>query len=220
MYSIAIDGPAGAGKSTIAKNIAKELGFIYIDTGAMYRAIALFLIRNNIPSDDEKKISEAVKKVNIEIEYVKGVQQVILNGENISELIRTNEVSQMASISSVYPDVRLKLVDIQRCLAEKVNVVMDGRDIGTYVLPEATLKIYLTASVEERAKRRYNEYVNIGVSANLENIKKEIEERDFRDMNRDFAPLKKAEDAVVVDSSFMNIEDVKDYVINKFDLVK
>ncbi|MDF2820230.1 MAG: cmk [Clostridiales bacterium] len=220
MYSIAIDGPAGAGKSTIAKNIAKELGFIYIDTGAMYRAIALFLIRNNIPSDDEKKISEAVKKVNIEIEYVKGVQQVILNGENISELIRTNEVSKMASISSVYPDVRLKLVDIQRCLAEKVNVVMDGRDIGTYVLPEATLKIYLTASVEERAKRRYNEYVNIGVSANLENIKKEIEERDFRDMNRDFAPLKKAEDAVVVDSSFMNIEDVKDYVINKFDLVK
>lgn len=220
MYSIAIDGPAGAGKSTIAKNIAYELNYIYVDTGAMYRAIALFLIRNKIPADEERKISEAVCNINVEIMYENSEQQVILNGENVSKLIRTNQVSQMASISSVYPDVRLKLVEIQRKLALKQNVIMDGRDIGTYVLPEATLKIYLTASVEQRALRRYHEYSNKGEVADLEHIKNEIEERDFRDINREFAPLKKADDAVIVDTSFMTIKEVQDCIIDKFNLVK
>lgn len=220
MYSIAIDGPAGAGKSTIAKNIAYELNYIYVDTGAMYRAIALFLIRNNIPADEERKISEAVCNINVEIMYENSEQQVILNGENVSKLIRTNQVSQMASISSVYPDVRLKLVEIQRKLALKQNVIMDGRDIGTYVLPEATLKIYLTASVEQRALRRYHEYSNKGEVADLEHIKNEIEERDFRDINREFAPLKKADDAVIVDTSFMTIKEVQDCIIDNFNLKK
>lgn len=216
MYSIAIDGPAGAGKSTIARNVAKQLGFIYIDTGAMYRAMALYIMRHSISPEDEAGILSVLEDVNIEINHQDGEQLVILNGEDVTKLIRTNKVSQMASITSVYPKVRIKLVEIQRKLASKENVVMDGREIGTYVLPGATLKIYLTASVEERAKRRFNEYRTKGVEADLEHIRVEIEERDYRDMNREFAPLRKAEDAVEVDTSTMTIEEVQVCIIEEF----
>lgn len=220
MYSIAIDGPAGAGKSTIAKNIAKKLGFIYIDTGAMYRAMALYIMRNNIASDDEEGILAVLDQVHIEIQHVNGEQHVYLNEEDVTTVIRTNEVSQMASVTSVYPKVRIKLVEIQRKLAEKTNVIMDGREIGTYVLPNASLKIFLTASVAERARRRFEENQAKGIASDLEQIKREIEERDHRDMNRAFAPLKKAEDAIEVDSSHMTIEEVEDAIIKEFEKIK
>lgn len=216
-FSIAIDGPAGAGKSTIAKIIAKKLSFIYVDTGAMYRAMALYFIRNNIMADDKDKIEEACNLVDISIEYMDGEQQIILNGENVTGLIRTEEVGNMASACSVYSKVRLKLVELQRSLAEKSNVVMDGRDIGTYVLPNANLKIYLTASSKERAKRRYLELINKGISADIENIEKDIIDRDNRDMNREFAPLKQAEDAIVIDSSNMTIDEVADSIIKYYE---
>jgi len=219
-YSIAIDGPAGAGKSTVAKRIAKRLNFIYVDTGAMYRALALHFIRNNISSDERDKIEEACKYADITIEYVNGEQQVILNGENVSGLIRTEEVGNMASASSVYPPVRLKLVELQRALAAKADVVMDGRDIGTYVLPNADLKIYLTASSAERARRRHLELKERGIDADINEIEKDIIERDKRDMNREFAPLRKAEDAVLVDSSDMIIDEVTETIIDKFNAVK
>lgn len=219
-YSIAIDGPAGAGKSTVAKRIAKHLNFIYVDTGAMYRALALHFIRNNISSDERDKIEEACKYADITIEYVNGEQQVILNGENVSGLIRTEEVGNMASASSVYPPVRLKLVELQRALAAKADVVMDGRDIGTYVLPNADLKIYLTASSAERARRRHLELKERGIDADINEIEKDIIERDKRDMNREFAPLRKAEDAVLVDSSDMTIDEVTETIIDKFNAVK
>lgn len=219
-YSIAIDGPAGAGKSTVAKRIAKRLNFIYVDTGAMYRALALHFIRNNISSDERDKIEEACKYADITIEYVNGEQQVILNGENVSGLIRTEEVGNMASASSVYPPVRLKLVELQRALAAKADVVMDGRDIGTYVLPNADLKIYLTASSVERARRRHLELKERGIDADINEIEKDIIERDKRDMNREFAPLRKAEDAVLVDSSDMTIDEVTETIIDKFNAVK
>lgn len=219
-YSIAIDGPAGAGKSTVAKRIAKRLNFIYVDTGAMYRALALHFIRNNISSDERDKIEEACKYADITIEYVNGEQQVILNGENVSSLIRTEEVGNMASASSVYPPVRLKLVELQRALAAKADVVMDGRDIGTYVLPNADLKIYLTASSAERARRRHLELKERGIDADINEIEKDIIERDKRDMNREFAPLRKAEDAVLVDSSDMTIDEVTETIIDKFNAVK
>ena len=190
-YSIAIDGPAGAGKSTIAKRIAKSLSFVYVDTGAMYRAIALHLIRQ-------------------------GEQQVLLNAENVTGLIRTEEVGNMASASSVNPKVRLKLVELQRALAAGADVVMDGRDIGTYVLPDAFLKIYLTASVKTRANRRYLELQKKGIPCDLAQITEDIEERDHRDMTREFAPLKQAEDAVLVDTSSMNIEEVADQILKLY----
>ena len=216
-FSIAIDGPAGAGKSTIAKIIAKKLSFIYVDTGAMYRAMALYFIRNNIMADDKDKIEEACNLVDISIEYMDGEQQIILNGENVTGLIRTEEVGNMASACSVYSKVRLKLVELQRSLAEKSNVVMDGREIGTYVLPNANLKIYLTASSKERAKRRYLELINKGISADIDNIEKDIIDRDNRDMNREFAPLKQAEDAIVIDSSNMTIDEVADSIIKYYE---
>jgi len=212
-YSIAIDGPAGAGKSTIAKRIAKHLNFIYVDTGAMYRALALYFIRNNISPDEKEKIKNACNNADITIEYLNGEQQVILNGENVSHLIRTEEVGNMASAASVYPSVRLKLVELQRNLAKKANVVMDGRDIGTYVLPNADLKIYLTAGSSERARRRYLELKERGIAADISEIEKDIIERDKRDMNRDFAPLRQAEDAILIDSSDMTIEEVNETII-------
>ena len=206
-YSVAIDGPAGAGKSTIAKRVAKEKDFIYIDTGAMFRAMAIHFLRCGIAADDHEKISEAVKDVNVTISYVNGEQNVFLNGENVTGQLRTEEVGNMASASSVNGDVRKKLLELQRKLAASANVVMDGRDIGTVVLPDADVKVYLTASVEVRAQRRYKELIEKGQEADLEKIKKDIEERDYRDMNREIAPLRQAEDAILVDSSSMTIDE-------------
>ena len=206
--SIAIDGPAGAGKSTIAKLAAKELGFIYIDTGAMYRTIALYLIREHVDCEDEQALSDALRSIEVEISYTDGVQQLILNGENVTDLIRTEEVSQMASVSSAKPQVRQKLLQLQRTAAEKYDVIMDGRDIGTVILPDAQLKIYLTASIEERARRRYMEMQEKGIECDLHEIEADIAERDERDMNREVSPLKQAEDAVLIDSSHMTITDV------------
>lgn len=207
-YQIAIDGPAGAGKSTIAKNLAKELKFIYVDTGAMYRAMALYLIRKGVAASDSEGISRASREADITISYVDGAQQVLLNGENVTAFLRTEEVGNMASASSVNRDVRLKLVELQRALAARENVVMDGRDIGTYVLPDADVKVYLTASAACRAKRRYTELADKGEPCDLAAIEADIRERDERDMNREFAPLKQAKDAYFLDSSDLSIEEV------------
>lgn len=206
-FNVAIDGPAGAGKSTIAKIVAKEKQFIYVDTGAMYRAMAIHFIKKGIAATEMDKISEAVCDADVTIEYINGEQQVLLNGENVTPFLRTEEVGNMASASSVNGDVRRKLVELQQKLAETANVVMDGRDIGTCVLPNAQVKVYLTASVDVRAERRYKELVEKGMEADLEKIKKDIEERDYRDMNRDISPLRQAVDAVLVDSSNLNIEE-------------
>ena len=204
--NIAIDGPAGAGKSTIAKLVAKEKGFIYVDTGAMYRAIALYLIRNNVALDDSESMIKYASKAEVSIKYEDGQQQVILNGENVNGLIRTEEVSKMASVSSAVPEIRTMLLELQRKLARENDVVMDGRDIGTNILPNAQYKIFLTASAEERANRRYKELVERGEECDYEKIKADIIERDERDSNRATAPLKQAEDAILVDSSNMTIE--------------
>lgn len=212
-YNIAIDGPAGAGKSTIAKRVAKEKKYIYVDTGAMYRAMALFLLRCRIKPEEVEKISEKCKEADITIRYEEGEQVVFLNGENVNSLIRTEEVGNMASASSVNKDVRKKLVSLQQQLAKEADVVMDGRDIGTCVLPEADVKVYLTASTEVRAKRRYLELQAKGEICDLEKIRKDIEERDWRDMNREISPLKQAEDAVLLDSSHMEIEEVVERIL-------
>ncbi len=211
--NVAIDGPAGAGKSTIAKAVAKELGFIYVDTGAMYRAIALYLLRNGIKAEDEEAISTRCKEANVSIQYVDGKQVVLLNGEDVNPYIRTEEVGSMASSSSTNKEVRLQLLGLQRELAKNNDVVMDGRDIGTNILPDAQAKIYLTASIEVRALRRYKELVEKGMDCDLEEIKKEIAIRDQRDMNREIAPLKQAEDAYLLDSSELTIEEVKNEMI-------
>ncbi|MBR5407405.1 MAG: (d)CMP kinase [Lachnospiraceae bacterium] len=205
---IAIDGPAGAGKSTIAKRLAKESGYIYVDTGAMYRAMALYLLRRGISAEDKAGIESACEDADISIKYIDGEQNVILNGENVNGLIRTQEVSNMASASSVNGKVRQKLVSLQQKLAESTDVVMDGRDIGTTVLPDAEVKIYLTASVKVRAKRRYDELIAKGEESDLKVIEQEIRERDERDMTREISPLKKADDAIEVDTSDMGIEEV------------
>lgn len=212
--NIAIDGPAGAGKSTIAKQLAKQLGYIYVDTGAMYRAMAYFFLQKGIDASDEAKIAELCKGVDVTIIYENDEQQVILNGENVNGFIRQEEVGKMASATSVYPVVRSKLVELQKQLAEKSDVIMDGRDIGTCVLPDAQVKIYLTASSTTRAKRRYDELTEKGIECNLEEIEKDIIERDYRDMHRETSPLKQAEDAVLVDSSEMNIEEVVKTILN------
>lgn len=212
-FSIAVDGPAGAGKSTIAKAVAAKLGFIYVDTGAMYRAMALYFLRQGIDKEDEKAIESACSRVEITIRYEEGSQQVILNGENVSSEIRTEAVGNMASATSVYFPVREKLVRLQQELAKTANVIMDGRDIGTCVLPDAQTKVYLTASSAVRARRRYDELKEKGVMCNLEEIEQDIIERDYRDMHREHSPLKQAEDAVLVDSSDMTIEEVIDAII-------
>ena len=213
-FNVAIDGPAGAGKSTIAKSVAAELNFIYVDTGAMYRAIALYLIRNGIKADESAEISAKCKEAKVSIQYVDGKQVVLLNGEDVNPYIRTEEVGNMASASSTNPDVRAQLLDLQRDLAASNDVIMDGRDIGTNILPNAQAKIYLTASIEVRAKRRYNELIAKGLECDLKEIEKDIAERDERDMNREIAPLKQAEDAVFLDTSDMGIEEVKNAIID------
>ena len=216
MHSIAIDGPAGAGKSTIAKRVAKELGFIYVDTGAMYRSMALYFLRNGIKGDEEDKVSEACKDINVSLEYENGEQQVLLNGENVNAFIRTEEVSMMTSDTSKYRTVREKLLSLQRELAEKKDVIMDGRDIGTCVLPNADLKVYLTASSKERARRRYKEQQERGIECDFEQIERDIIARDEQDMNREVSPLRQAEDAVLVDASDMTIDEVVAKVISLY----
>ena len=206
--NIAIDGPAGAGKSTIAKLVAKELEFLYVDTGAMYRSIALYLLENEVDYNDEEQLLAALDQINIEIKYVDGAQRMILNGRDVSDLIRREEVGNVASTTSALKPVRAKLLNLQRDIAAANDVIMDGRDIGTNILPNAELKIYLTASVEVRAERRYKELVEKGETPDLEEVKKGIEQRDYQDMNRDIAPLRQAEDAVLVDSSYMTIDEV------------
>lgn len=206
--NIAIDGPAGAGKSTIAKRVAKEIGAIYVDTGAMYRAIALYLIRQGVKEEEEEKMEALCRDANVTLAYEEGQQQVLLNGENVSAYIRTEEVSRMASVSSAKKEVRASILDLQRNLAKTNQVVMDGRDIGTNVLPDARMKIYLTASVETRAKRRFDELTAKGEACDVKEIEAMIRERDERDMTREIAPLKQAEDAVLVDTSDMSIEEV------------
>ncbi len=210
--NIAIDGPAGAGKSTIAKMIARKLGYIYVDTGAMYRAMALYLIREKILPSETEKINAKCREADISIGYENGEQIVYLNGENVNGLIRTEEVGNMASASSPNPNVRRKLVELQQKLAANQDVVMDGRDIGTCVLPDAQVKVYLTADSRVRAERRYKELEGRGVPCNLDEIEKDIIERDHQDMTRDISPLRQAEDAVLVDSSYMTIEEAADAV--------
>lgn len=207
-FNIAIDGPAGAGKSTIAKLAAKRLGFVYVDTGAMYRTIALHILREGIDPQDEAAVSAACRNVNVTIAYKDGVQQVLLNGENVSGLIRAEEVGKTASATSGYLPVREKLVELQKELANRENVVMDGRDIGTCVLPDAPAKIYLTASVKVRAERRYKELTEKGIDADLREIERDIESRDYQDMHREHSPLMQAEDAVLLDSSDMTLDEV------------
>lgn len=207
-FNIAIDGPAGAGKSTIARIAAQRLSFIYVDTGAMYRTIALALLRSGTDVEDETALKAQLEQISVKIGYENGEQQVYLNGENVSSLIRTEEVSDMTSRSSAKAQVRAKLTDLQREVAKKENVLMDGRDIGTVILPDAQLKIYLTASVQARAQRRYQELLEKGEAATLEETVKDIEARDYRDMHRDVAPLRQAPDAVLVDSSDMTVEEV------------
>ncbi len=207
-FSIAIDGPAGAGKSTVARALAKRLGYIYVDTGAMYRAMALHFIRSGIAEDDFAAMEAACDTAEVTIIHTDGEQAVLLNGENVNGFIRTEQVSHMTSVSSVNKKVRLKMVELQRALAAKENVVMDGRDIGSYVLPDAGIKIFLTASVEVRAKRRYDEQRAKGTGCSLAEIEESIRERDYRDSHREFAPLVQEEDAVCVDTSGLTIEEV------------
>ena len=216
IYNIAIDGPAGAGKSTIARRVAKELSFIYVDTGAMYRAMALYLLHKNVDRTTKEQIGEVCQNAEISIEYQNGEQIVLLNGENVNAYLRTEEVGNMASVSSAVPRVREKLLSLQRKLAKDMSVVMDGRDIGTTILPDADVKIYLTASSLTRAKRRYLELQEKGTVCDLDNIQKDIEERDQRDMNREISPLRQAEDAVLVDSSDLTIEQVVDRILEIF----
>lgn len=216
MYSIAIDGPAGAGKSTIAKRIAKDLSFVYVDTGAMYRAIALYFLRKGTDPSNVAEIEAECPNIHVTIEYQNGEQQVLLNGENVNGLIRNEEVGNMASKTSSIPAIRAALLDLQRDMTKTANILMDGRDIGTNVLPNADLKIYLTASSSVRAKRRYDELQAKGKVCDLDTIERDIIIRDQQDMSRKIAPLKQAEDAVLVDSSNMTIEEVVEKIKQEF----
>ena len=213
-YNVAIDGPAGAGKSTIAKLVAKEKGYIYVDTGAMYRGLAIHFLDKGIHPGETEKVIEACRDAEVTIAYEDAVQHVYLNGKDISSRLRNEEVGNMASVTSAIPEVRKKLLELQQNLAKTQNVIMDGRDIGTCVLPHADVKVYLTASVETRAKRRYQDLQEKGEDCNLEEIAHDIEERDRRDMTREIAPLKQAEDAVLVDSSDMTIAEVVKTIVD------
>ncbi len=212
-FCIAIDGPAGAGKSTIARKLAEKMGMIYVDTGAMYRAMALFMLEEGIGKEDTEAMDSRCGEADITIRYEDGVQKVYLNNKNVNSLIRTEEVSTMASISSQRQSVRKKLVSLQKELARKADVVMDGRDIGTCVLPDADVKIYLTASSSVRAKRRYEELLAKGEVCDFDEIEQDIIERDHRDMTRAESPLRQAEDAILVDSSDMTVEEVMETIV-------
>ena len=218
--NIAIDGPAGAGKSTIARLVANRLGFLYVDTGAMYRAIALYILDSHVDPENADALNTALDQIHIDIVYENGVQHVLLNLQDVSAEIRSPKVSMMASTTSAIPAVRAKLLDLQRNLAAKNDVLMDGRDIGTNILPNAELKIFLTASVEVRAKRRFDEMVQRGERLDIEDVKADIQQRDTQDMNRAVAPLKQAEDAVFIDSSCMTIEEVVKEIMTLAEKVK
>lgn len=207
-YNVAIDGPAGAGKSTIAKLLAKKKGYIYVDTGALYRGLAIYFLDKGIKAGDTAAVIETVKDADVKISYEDGVQQVYLNGKNITSRLRSEEAGRMASATAKIPEVRQKLLMLQKNLAKDQDVVMDGRDIGTCVLPEADVKIFLTASVETRAKRRYDELTEKGESCDIKVIAEDIKKRDQQDMTRKTAPLKQAENAYLLDSSDMTIEEV------------
>lgn len=213
-YNIAVDGPAGAGKSTIAKAVARKMGLIYVDTGAMYRAMALHMLKQGIDIEDDAAVIAECVRPDITIRYEEGVQVVYLNGENVNAFLRTEEVSHAASRTSVLPQVRVRLVELQQKLAAESDCIMDGRDIGTCVLPNADVKIFLTASSAVRARRRYEELKAKGEPCDLEDIQKKIEERDYRDMHREASPLKQAEDAVLVDTSDMTIEEVAERILS------
>ena len=212
-YSIAIDGPAGAGKSTIAKAVAKSLGYYYVDTGALYRGLAFGLMQKGVPFADEKAVENEIKNIDVELLYENGVQKVFCNGTDCSTLIRTSEIGEGASVISQYASVREKLLDLQRNVARQHSCVMDGRDIGSVVLPHANKKFFLTASPEVRARRRTLEFREKGEPANYESILEEVKKRDERDMNRAVAPLKQVEDAIFIDSSDLNIEEVVDRIL-------
>lgn len=201
--NIAIDGPAGAGKSTIAKMVSAEMGYIYVDTGAMYRAVALYLTENNIP---DEKIEKSLADVDVSLKFIDGVQRVYLGDRDVSELIRTPEISMEASRTSAIPAVRMRLFDLQQKLARENNIIMDGRDIGTVVLPNADVKIFLTASAEERANRRFRELSEKPDCPTYEEILKDIIQRDYNDSHRETAPLKQAADAVLVDTTELTLE--------------
>ena len=212
-YSIAIDGPAGAGKSTIAKAVAKSLGYYYVDTGALYRGLAFGLMQKGVPFADEKAVENEIKNIDVELLYENGVQKVFCNGKDCSTLIRTSEIGEGASVISQYASVREKLLDLQRNVARQHSCVMDGRDIGSVVLPHANKKFFLTASPEVRARRRTLEFREKGEPANYEAVLEEVKKRDERDMNRAVAPLKQVEDAIFIDSSDLNIEEVVDRIL-------
>lgn len=212
-FNIAVDGPAGAGKSTIAKAVAKKMNIIYVDTGAMYRAMALYMVREGVDLQNQEIIEKKCQEADITIQYEEGVQVVVLNGENVNALLRTEEVGNAASVVSAIPKVREKLVELQRKLAKESDCIMDGRDIGTCVLPKAQCKVYLTASSSVRAKRRFDELTQKGEVCDYSKIKEDIEERDYRDMHREISPLRQAEDAILVDSSDMSVEEVIERII-------
>lgn len=213
MINIAIDGPSGAGKSTIAKSIAKKYNITYLDTGAMYRVVGLKVFLTKADMYDEKQLDDILKNLDLEIKYIDGEQHVFLEKKDVSKEIREHYVSKLASDVSAIPSCRLKLVDLQRKIAKKTNCVLDGRDIGTYVLPDANIKIFLTASPETRAERRYKELLEKGQKVDKQTVLDDINQRDKNDMTRAFAPLKKAADAIEIDSSYMSIEEV----LNKID---
>lgn len=213
MTKIAIDGPAGAGKSTISKKVASSLGFVYIDTGAMYRAVGLKAVRNGIDTNDEEGVISILPSLDIDIRHEGVEQHIYLDGENVSDKIRTGKISMAASNVSRIPAVRLKMVDMQRALAGKRDVVMDGRDIGSYVLPDAEIKIFLTASVDARAKRRFDELIEKGEKVSFEDVKNEMILRDKNDSSREFAPLKIADGATVIDTSDLSLEESIETVI-------
>ena len=212
--NVALDGPSGAGKSTIARAAAKKLGYVYVDTGAMYRSVALFMLDNGVDPEDKEGVTALLPKVEISLAYDNGEQRVILNGEDVSERIRTSAVSMAASKTSSYPEVRAFLLDLQKDIARKNNIIMDGRDIGTVILPDAQIKIFLTASAEKRAERRHKELIEKGENISFEEVLEDIKKRDEQDMNRETAPLKQADDAILVDTSELTLEESIDAIYN------